>query len=194
MRVQNRHWNIISGFVIVAALVSACAPSAALTPSGNAGNPTASARSASAPTSALAGTPASQAPTNSNPGGSTANGAGRDPCSLLTNAEASQVLAQPVTNVTTEFGTCFYKSANQLQVGVSVFWSGGTAFVKGDRELFPTAPQVPGLGDEAIYTTDGRLLVRKGDAAFAIASTIPVTPDKLDKLKSAATKMVSRLP
>ncbi len=193
MRVQNRLGIIISGFVIVAALVSACA-SAAPTPSGNAGNPTVSARSASAPTSALAGTPASQAAANSNPAGSTANGAGRDPCSLLTNAEASQVLAQPVTNMTTEFGTCFYKSANQLQVGVSVFWSGGTAFVKGDRELFPTAPQVPGLGDEAIYTTDGRLLVRKGDAAFAIASTIPVTPDKLDKLKAAATKMVSRLP
>ncbi len=193
MRLQNRLW-IISAFLVVAALVSACSPSAAPKASGNTDKPTISARSASAPTSALAGTPASQAPTNSNPSSSTVNGAGRDPCSLLTNDEASQVLAQPVTNVTTEFGTCFYRAANQLQVGVSVFWSGGVAFLKSDRALFPTAPQVPGLGDEALFTTDGRLLVRKGDAAFAIASTIPVTTDKLDKLKAAATKMVSRLP
>jgi hypothetical protein len=104
------------------------------------------------------------------------------------------VLAQPVTEVTVEFGTCFYRAANQTYVGVVVFWSGGVTLLKTDREMFPDAQQVPGLGDEALYARDGQLEVRKGDAAFTISSTIAVTPDKLDKLKVAAVKMVSRLP
>jgi hypothetical protein len=191
---QNQLSIIVSAFVIIAALVSACAPSAAATPSGNASRPTLNAPDVSVPTKVPAAALTSPAATNSNPPGNSANAAGRDPCSLLTKDEASQVLAQPVTNVKTEFGTCFYVAADQIQVGVAVSWSGGVTLLKSDREMFPDAQQIPGLGDEALFTRDGRLEVRKGDAAFTISSTIAVTPDKLDKLKAAATKMVSRLP
>jgi hypothetical protein len=182
MRIRNQLSITMSAFAIVIALVSACGPKAAPTPSGNASRPV------SAPTTAP------PAAANSNPPGSNANAAGRDPCSLLTKDEASQLLAQPVTDVKTEFGTCFYSAANQTRVGVQPFWSGGVALLKSDLAMFPDAQPVPGLGDEALYSTDGRLEVRKGDAAFVIASTIPVTPNKLDKLKTAAAKIVSRFP
>ena len=175
MKNQIRMYRIVAGVVLAsAAILSACGPKSAPTPSGNASRP-------------------ASAPTNSNPPGNNANATGRDPCSFLTKDEASQVLGQPVTDVHVEYSiNCFYRAANQLQVVVSVYQSGGVNLLKGSLQMFPDAQQVPGLGDEAIYTRDGRLQVRKGDAAFIIASTIPVTPDKLDKLKAAAVKIASR--
>ncbi len=189
MKEQNRLSIIAFAFVTIATLVSACAPN------GNASRPTPNAPVASAPTSALAATPAPSVATNSNPPGSSSNAAGFDPCSLLTKDEASQVLGQPVTDVHVEYDiNCFYRAADQLQVVVSVYQTGGVNLLKGSLQMFPDAQQVPGLGDQAIYSRDGRLQVRKGDAAFIIASTIPVTPNKLDILKAAATKIVGRLP
>jgi hypothetical protein len=72
MRIQNRLWIIISAFVIVAALASACSPNAAPTPSADSNAPTNSASAPVAaaptvlPTSTLAPTP-SPAPTSANP-------------------------------------------------------------------------------------------------------------------------------
>jgi Protein of unknown function (DUF3558) len=181
MRGPNHLSIIVSTAVLLAALVSACGPKSVPTPSGITSRPS------SAPTTAPT------AATNSNPSGNNANGTSFDPCSFLTKDEASQVLGQPVTDVHVEYSiNCFYDAANQLQVAVSAYPSGGVNLLKGSLQQFPDAQQVSGLGDEAIYTRDGRLQVRKGDAAFIIASTIPVTPDKLDKLKAAAVKIASR--
>lgn len=181
MREHNHLSIIVSTVVLLAALVSACGPKSVPTPSGKTSNP------ASAPTTAPT------AATNSNPADNNANASGLDPCSFLTKDEASQVLGQSVTDVHVEYDiNCFYRAANQLQVVVSVYQTGGVNLLKTSLQQFPDAQQVPGLGDEAIYTRDGRLQVRKGDAAFIIASTIPVTPDKLDILKAAAVKIASR--
>ena len=98
-----------------------------------------------------------------------ANAGSASGCRLVTAADVSTAVGQPMTQVDAGTPTaCLYGSADQSeQVFVSIFPDVATMAAAVDLNA-PTE-QIDGLGDQAFWSgLSGTIFVRKGDRAFKI--------------------------
>lgn len=126
----------------------------------------------------------------------------REPCTMLTTAEASKALGQTVTSVA-QIGitTCeyHYGAGGAESLPIQYTWQGGAmtlkvahAAMKQVSAGMETYQELPGIGDEAYLEPMGSgLLMRKGDVMVHMDMRVAkITPDAA---KSMAEKIAGRL-
>ena len=126
----------------------------------------------------------------------------RQPCAMLSTAEASQALGQPVPSVE-QMGitTCeyHYGSAGTGRLPIQYTWQGGAvtlklahAAMKQVAAGMDTYTPLPGIGDEAYLEPAGSgLLMRKGDVMVHI--DLRVSNIGQDAAKNLASRIASHL-
>lgn len=126
----------------------------------------------------------------------------REPCAMLTTAEASKALGQTVTSVE-QIGitTCeyHYGAGGAQSLPIQYTWQGGAmtlklahAAMKQVSAGMDTFQELPGIGDEAYLEPMGSgLVMRKGDVMVHLDMRVAkVTPDAA---KNMAAKIAGRL-
>jgi hypothetical protein len=126
----------------------------------------------------------------------------REPCAMLTTAEAARALAQPVTSVEQlGISTCeyHYGPGGEQRLPVQYTWEGGAitlklahAAMKQVSAGMDTYTELPGIGDEAYLEPMGSgLIMRKGDLMVHI--DLRVSNVNPDAAKNMAAKIAGRL-
>lgn len=124
----------------------------------------------------------------------------RDPCALLTAAEAGQALGQTVNSVEQHgiTGCEYHFGDNGQQLGVRFAWQGGamtmkmTAATMKQLSSLTAFTPVTGVGDEAYLTPmNSELLMRKGDVLVTIE--LQSSGVSADAAKNIAGKIADRL-
>lgn len=126
----------------------------------------------------------------------------REPCAMLSTAEASKALGQPVASVE-QMGitTCeyHYGAGGAGRLPIEYTWEGGAitlklahAAMKQVAAGMDTYTPLPGIGDEAYLEPAGSgLIMRKGDVMVHI--DLRVANISSEAAKSLAAKIASRL-
>src|SRR5262245_48166629 len=123
-----------------------------------------------------------------------------DPCTLLHEKDAMDVLQKPVKSTPTRTGalpTCLYKATPWGRVALTVYGTTETFEKRVDfaKFMWKEEPQdIPGLGDQA-KRVGGQILVEKKSVIFAVFITAELSEDERNKhLLELAKLAVSRLP
>ncbi len=174
----------VVGLGLCAVLVSSCSSSTSSSPASTTSSSATSQSTTTVPDTTSTTTPAI------------------DPCSLVTQDEATTLAGTPVgagdaegadgTKTSCTYGTDPNGPTAQVQVFVG---DGAKNILDDDRAAGHTLTPVPGIGDEA-YVEDGYIFVRKGSTWVAI-NLLSVRDDSsqdVAPLEAQATTIVSRLP
>jgi hypothetical protein len=102
--------------------------------------------------------------------------AGRDVCSLVTNAEVGAALGTTVSSIRTGPSSCRYTSSDNQSVNVAVTWQGGVMALKLSAMALKAKTgragmvgQLVGIGDEAYVGRQGStLMFRKGEVMVSL--------------------------
>ena len=127
-----------------------------------------------------------------------------DPCTLITKAEAAQILAKPeilkAKSMPAQDGTCGYLGAPfDVHTEVLQSPSGWSAMVKKRIQEKKAEIVAEKIGDETVFTTDGNgdfvMTARKGNrivtvTMFSDKTTLAEAKPKLVKLLTAAVSKV----
>jgi hypothetical protein len=125
----------------------------------------------------------------------------REPCAMLTTAEASRALGQPVASVE-QLGitTCeyHYGSGGAQRLPIEYTWQGGAIALKLAHAAMKqvagmdTFKELPGIGDEAYLEPMGSgLLLRKGDVM--VHMDLRVSNISAQAAENMASKIAGRL-
>ncbi len=120
----------------------------------------------------------------------------KDPCALLTRAEAASAVGQPLTSgyETAALGKCDY-STPDFAAGVDITVSSWDSITNAAHSNGHTPPAVSGVGDQAYFGVG--LSVRKGDKGFLLLMNGPhidSLPDRgLAKEKALAALILPRM-
>ncbi len=164
-------WLIAASIAVAACGSGGSSPSAAASPAASsAASAAASSAASSQPSSAASGAPASAA---ASPAASTGGGGATGPCDLLTTDEVGSALGvSGVTSTPTDgvVAYCMYNAGSDIAAATSWTKSGGSvAFGVFAQE--EGAVQVPGIGDQAVFSPSTEtLFILKGDAVFGITA------------------------
>lgn len=183
----------------IAFLVAACNSSTTVTPPDDTGATGVTAREPTGATGASGATAAS--------GATGVTGVSADACVLLTEADAAEVLAGPVTLIADPIGeglitgepdsftsVCYYRPEPDdfaSYVSLVVITPGSSTETEIELEASQGRP-LEGLGDEAFVAGEQAVTVRVGPTLFAVFVVRDATPDTVAE-ETIARRAVERL-
>lgn len=183
----------------IAFLVAACNSGTTVTPPEATGATAATGVTSGEPTGATGATAAS--------GATGLTGTTADACVLLTDADAAEVLAGPVTRIADPIGegvitgepdsftsVCYYRPEPDdfaSYVSLVVITPGSSTETEIELEASQGRP-LEGLGDEAFVAGEQAVTVRVGETLFAVFVVRDATPDPIAE-ETIARRAVERL-
>jgi len=126
--------------------------------------------------------------------------AGRDVCSLVTNAEVGAALGTTVSSIRTGPSSCRFTSSDNQSLNVAVTWQGGAVALKLSAMALKAKTgragivgQLVGIGDEAYVGRQGStLMFRRGEVMVTLE--VNTVGKNFRAAVALAQKIVPRLP
>ena len=197
--ITSRRVRVPISLIGIAFLVASCNSSTTVTPPEATGATAATGVTSAEPTGATGATAAS--------GATGLTGTTADACVLLTDADAAEVLAGPVTRVSDPIGeglitgepdsftsACYYRPEPDdfaSYVSLVVITPGSSTETEIELEASQGRP-LEGLGDEAFVAGEQAVTVRVGETLFAVFVVRGATPDTVAE-ETIARRAVERL-